>query len=137
MWNHILWWHVQLVKCYIKQDWGCYRSNVREWKRPSLVFVIEPVWNHNSCVCCIEGKKWMHRIKKSVSGDLTMIRPLIPLSPNVLSAWIACKIIRVFASSCVQYNSWQSETPSLQIFLAMIRSTRKIRNFPGWHLKRW
>ena len=69
----------------------------------------------------------MHRIKKSVSGDLTMIRPLIPLSPNVLSAWIACKIIRVSASSCVQYNSWQSETPSLQIFLAMIRSTRKIR----------
>jgi hypothetical protein len=39
-------------------------------------------------VCCIEGKRWMHRIKKSVSGDLTMIRPLIPLSPNVLSAWI-------------------------------------------------
>jgi hypothetical protein len=29
----------------------------------------------------------MHRIKKSVSGDLTMIRPLIPLSPNVLSAY--------------------------------------------------
>jgi hypothetical protein len=25
-------------------------------RRPSLVFVIEPVWNHNSCVCCIEGK---------------------------------------------------------------------------------
>jgi hypothetical protein len=71
-----------------------------------------------------------HRIKKSVSGDLTMIRPLIPLSPNVLSAWIACKIIRVSASSCVQYNSWQSETSSLQIFLAMIRSTRKIWNFP-------
>jgi hypothetical protein len=55
----------------------------------------------------------------------------ICLSPNVLSAWIACKIMRVSASSCVQYNSWQSETPSLQIFLAMIRSTRKIQNFPG------
>jgi hypothetical protein len=141
----------------------------------------------------------MHRIKTTLSGDLIMLRPLIPLSPNVLSVWIACKIIwvsasscrvsntwtnptgyaispemaqfyrrptdswlekvscsrcqqtsiakiswriawilckiiRVSASSCVQYDSWQSETPSLQIFLAMIRSTSKIQNFPGWHL---
>jgi hypothetical protein len=41
MWNHILWWHVQLVKCYIKQDWGCYRSNVRECMKTPILGVCD------------------------------------------------------------------------------------------------
>jgi hypothetical protein len=40
-----------------------------------------------------------YRIKKSVSGDLTMIRNLIPLSPNVLSAFRIFMVLLIIAKN--------------------------------------
>jgi hypothetical protein len=78
----------------------------------------------------------MHRIKKSVSGDLTMIRPLIPLSPNVLSAWIACKIIRVSASSCSTLADCDTDksidAASKLVYLLYDQKGKLKEDYEGW-----